>query len=529
MSYSSLGYLCGFLIAAFFCYTVVPLKHKWKVLLIFSYIYYFINSGKYIIFILFSTLTIYLAGLVLNKIDDGYNMARKSLPKEQKKEYKELITWQKRAVCYTIVVLNFAILIYLKYAGFLSDTVHNILSIIHLNVTLPTHNLMLPLGISFYTMSATSYVIDVYRGKYRASDNLGKVALFLVFFPHIVEGPIGRFDLLADQLYEGHKFDYRKFTFGFQLIFWGLFKKMVIADRANMYVNEIFNNHSEYTGLYVVVGMLLYTLQLYAEFSGCMDIVTGSAQMFGVTLSENFERPFISKTVSEFWRRWHMTLGAWFKDYVFYSVSLSKTFARFSKKIRAKYNDFLGTFVPTAIAMFVVWFGTGIWHGASWKYVIYGLYYYLIMVLGLLTEPLFKKLFEKLHVNRAGNIYKLLQLVRTFIFVNIGMMIFRADNLKIFGQMFISMFKDFSFEAVKYGGLFEVGCDAKDFALLIFGALVMFVVGLYKEKGHHIREELAGQNIVIRWAVYYVLAFSVVILGAYGSGYDVVGFIYAQF
>jgi D-alanyl-lipoteichoic acid acyltransferase DltB (MBOAT superfamily) len=508
---------------------VVPLKHKWKVLLIFSYIFYFINSGKYIIFILLSTLTIYFAGIILNRIDDGYNMARKALPKEQKKEYKELITWQKRAVCYTIVILNFGILVFLKYAGFLSDTVHSIFSIFHLNVIVPTHNLLLPLGISFYTMSAASYVIDVYRGKYRGSEQLGKVALFLVFFPHIVEGPIGRFDLLADQLYEGHSFDYRNMTFGFQRVWWGLFKKMVIADRANMYVNTIFNNYTEYTGIYVIVGVLLYTLQLYAEFSGCMDIVIGSAQMFGITMSENFEQPFISKTVSEFWRRWHMTLGTWFKDYVFYSVSLSKTFVKFSKKVRSKYNDFLGTFIPTAIAMFAVWFGTGIWHGASWKYVMYGLYYYLIMIIGLLTEPLFKKLYEKLHVNRNGKIYHFLQMVRTFIFVNIGMMIFRADNLKIFGHMFVSMFKGFSLDAISYGDLFDVRLDVHDFVLLLFGALLLLVIGLYKEQGHYIREELAEKNVVLRWIVYYVLVFSVVILGAYGYGYDIAGFIYAQF
>jgi D-alanyl-lipoteichoic acid acyltransferase DltB (MBOAT superfamily) len=304
---------------------------------------------------------------------------------------------------------------------------------------------------------------------------------------------------------------------------------MVIADRANMYVNTIFDNYTEYTGLYVIVGVLLYTLQLYAEFSGCMDIVIGSAQMFGITMSENFEQPFISKTVSEFWRRWHMTLGTWFKDYVFYSVSLSKTFVKFSKKVRSKYNDFLGTFIPTAIAMFAVWFGTGIWHGASWKYVVYGLYYYLIMIIGLLTEPLFKKLYEKLHVNRNGKIYHFLQMVRTFIFVNIGMMIFRADNLKIFGHMFVSMFKGFSLDAISYGDLFDVRLDVHDFVLLLFGALLLLVIGLYKEQGHHIREELAEKNVVLRWAVYYVLIFSVIILGAYGYGYDIAGFIYAQF
>lgn len=238
-----------------------------------------------------------------------------------------------------------------------------------------------------------------------------------------------------------------------------------------MYVNQIFNFHDQYDGLYVIIGMLLYTLQLYAEFSGCMDIVRGSAQMFGIEMSENFARPFISKTVSEFWRRWHMTLGAWFKDYVFYTISLSKAFMKLSKKTREKFNAFFATLIPTSIAMLAVWFGTGIWHGASWKYVMYGIYYCLIMILGLLTEPLFRKLFEKMHVNREGKIYKALQVVRTFIFVNIGMLMFRADDLKIFGQMFISMFRNLSWDPIRYGELFDVRIGMSDFLLLLFGAI----------------------------------------------------------
>lgn len=528
MSYSSIAYLCFFMTALIF-YTIVPIKHKWKVLLVFSYLFYYISAGKYIIFILISTLSIYVAGLTFNKIDDGYNMARKCIPKENKKEYKEIIAWQKKTVCVITVLLNFGLLVFLKYFNFLGDTFAGLLGLFHLHIEAPSHSILLPLGISFYTMSATSYVIDVYRGKYRASDNLGKVALFLAFFPHIVEGPIGRFDLLGDQLYEGHRFDYKNFTFGLQLVCFGLFKKMVIADRANMYVNTVFNGYQDYSGPYVVMAMLLYTLQLYAEFSGCMDIVMGSAQIFGVSLSSNFERPFISRTVSEFWRRWHITLGAWFKDYVFYSVSLSKTFMKISKKARTKCNQFLGSIIPTAVAMFVVWFGTGIWHGASWKYIMYGLYYYLIIMLGLLTEPFFRKLYEKHHINRESAVYKILQTIRTFLFVNVGMLMFRADTLKAFGHMFVSMFSGWSFETIRLLEMFDVRIDIYDMVVLIFGALLLFVIGLYKEKGHHIREELAQKNIALRWAVYYVLVFSVVIFGAFGHGYDIAGFIYAQF
>ena len=179
--------------------------------------------------------------------------------------------------------------------------------------------------------------------------------------------------------------------------------------------------------------------------------------------------------------------------------------------------------------MFIVWFGTGIWHGASWKYVMYGLYYWAIMIIGLLTEPFFKKLYDKMHVDRQGKIYRLLQVVRTFLFVNVGMLMFRADDLTAFGHMFASMFKEFTLADLTNGTLLGIKLDMADFAVLMAGALILFLVGLYKEKGHQIRAELASKNIVLRWAVYYVLLFSVIILGAYGKGYEVAGFIYAQF
>lgn len=529
MGYTSVFYLCVFLIAAFACYTIVPVKHKWKVLLIFSYLFYFINSKKYIVFLLASTISVYIGGLMFNKIDDGFTLAKKGLAREEKKELKSLIAWQKKTVCVIVVLFNFGMLVFLKYFNFFSASAEAFFHTLHLDIQFPMHHLWLPLGISFYTMSAVSYLVDVYRGKYRACSQFGKVALFLAFFPHITEGPIGRFDLLGDQLYEGHSFDYERTAFGFQLILWGLFKKMVLADRANMLVKTIFDNYKEYSGIYVVVAVLLYTLQLYAEFSGCMDIVSGSAQLFGVTLSENFRQPFLSRSVSEFWRRWHITLGAWFRDYVFYTVSLSKTFMRFSKKVKEKLSPFLGGLFPAAVAMFVVWFGTGIWHGASWKYVAYGLYYYLIMLLGMLFEPVFRRFFEKTRMKREGKAVYVFRLVRTFLLVNIGMMLFRADTVKSFISMFISIFRNFSFAPLINGDILCVGLDIYDFLVLIVGVIILFMVGLYKEKGHDIRKELAETNLVFRWLVYYGLIFAVLIFGAYGSGYEAAGFIYAQF
>lgn len=527
MAYTSIGYLVFILLGSFVLYAVVPKRHKWKALLAFSYIFYLVNSGKYIVYLLAATLAIYIAGLLINKVDDGFVMAKKSLPKEERKKYKESIVWQKKCVCVCAALFCLGVLVWLKYSVFIADVFVSALGLLHIQVENPVSAMVLPLGISFYTLSAVSYVTDVYRGKYRASENLGEVSLFLAFFPHIVEGPIARFDKVGRSLYEGHDFSYENMTMGLQLMLWGFFKKIVIADRANMYVNQAFGSYADYSGLCVVVAMLLYTLQLYAEFSGCMDIARGSACMYGVELDENFRQPFMSKTVSEFWRRWHMTLGAWFKEYVFYPVSLSKPLVKLSRLMREHANAFAATFVPMSIAMFVTWFGTGIWHGASWKYVMYGLYYWLIMTIGQLIAPVSGKILSDRV--RGGRLYGAFQVARTFVLVNIGMLMFRADDLSVFAKMLVSMFKGFSLRAAVDGSLLAVKLDACDFAVLAAGAALLALVGALKEKGHDIRRELAGMNIGLRWACYYALLFCVIIFGAYGRGYETAGFIYGQF
>ena len=504
MSYTSYSYLLIFLGTVFICYTAVPKRYKWTVLLISSYVFYWINSKRLIVFLLLSTAAVYFAGIFLNRINDTAALAKKGLEKEEKREVKVLVSWQKKAVVALAV-------------GFIFGFLH-----------LKELKFMLPLGISYYTLQAAGYIIDIYRGKYRASESFGKVALFLCFFPQIVEGPIGRFDKLADPLYEGHGFDYDRLCKGVQLIFWGLFKKMVIADRANIFVAQVFDGYNNCSGSIILLGGVLYTLQIYAEFSGCMDIVTGSAQIFGVPLSKNFDRPFFSKSVGEFWRRWHITLGAWLRDYVFYSVSLSKPFMKLSKFAKKHFNEFLGSLVPASFAMFFTWFGIGFWHGAGWKYIVYGLYYYAIMMAGMYLEPLFAKAFAALKIKRDSKPLNALRILRTVIIVIGGMMLFRADTVGVWGGMLKSIFTSFG-----AGGFLKtvlsLGMDKQDFLIIAVGALVMLIISLLQEKGIKVRDSLARQKLPVRWGVYACLVLAVVIFGAYGTGYDAVDFIYGQF
>ena len=528
MGYTSYVYLLVFLGATFLAYTVAPLRFKWCVLLLASAAFYVVSSRFLTVFLLAATLTVYLSGLWLGRVQRRYEQRRQSLPREERKALKQQTTRMKKRIVALMILLNFGMLFFLKYYNFFGSNANWLFGALGAPLQLPQLRLALPLGISFYTLQAASYVIDIYRGKIAPDRHLGRIALFLCFFPQITEGPIGRYDQLAPQLYQGHRFDYRRTAFGLQLIVWGLFKKLVIADRANMFVNTVFDQFGSYSGLTVLIAMLLYTLQIYAEFSGVMDIVTGSAQLFGVNLSPNFRRPFFARSVDEFWRRWHITLGAWLRDYVFYSVSLSKPFMSFSKALK-RHNEYLAKLLPVATALFCVWFGCGIWHGASWKYVAYGMYYYLIMLSGLALEPLFGKALSALHVNRESRGYRFFQVARTFLLVNVGMLLFRAESLTAFFHMLASIFTGFSASVFADRFLLSLSLDAHDFLILGFGVAVLFAVDLLQERGIQLRARVAQQRLVWRWALYFAAIFAVILFGAYGYGYDPVPLIYAQF
>ncbi len=529
MAYNSYLYIVVFLGLTLLLYYAVPKRFRWIILLLASWVFYYLSSGNLIIYLLISTASVYICGLWLGRIIESYENAKASVPREERKAFSDRTARRKKLVVFLALLVNFGLLAFLKYSNFFADNANTISKLLNLNVLIRSRRITLPLGISFYTLMAASYIIDVYRGKCRADKNPARIALFLSFFPHIVEGPFGRYDHLAGQLYEGHPFSYRELTFGAQLIIWGLFKKIVIADRVNIVVKNIFANPQAYSGLFVILGVLFFTLQIYAEFSGAMDIVTGSAQMFGISLAKNFERPFFSRSVAEFWRRWHMTLGAWLRDYILYSVSLSKWFMKLSKFIKSRLRSGAGKTLPTIIPLFLVWLFCGLWHGASWKYVLYGMYYYAIMAAGMLFEPLFSRLCSALRINREGRLFRALQLVRTFILVNIGMLIFRAPQTGTAFSMLRSVFTGFNLGVLTNGALLKLGMDIHDYYVIAVGCVIMLVVSLLQEKGVSLRERIAEKNIAVRWCIYFAAIFAVIIFGAYGAGYNPVDFIYAQF
>lgn len=516
-----------FVVIALLLYIIMPKKYKWTILLAASYVFFFTNSKFYTIFLIISTLTIYFTALKMNQIDKKAKEECKTIDdKDQKKAIKKKAKRNKKIVLAIGIAINILILAILKYLG---TFISGLNEIFKTNFTV--FKFALPLGISYYTLQAISYIVDVYRGTIEADKNLGKVALFLSFFPQMIEGPIGRYDKLANNLYEPHKIKYNDFLRGSELMLWGYFKKMVIADRIAMYVDFVFENYASYSGPIIVLAIAGYTLQIYAEFSGGIDIIRGCANLFGIELDSNFERPFFSKSIDEFWRRWNITLGTWLKDYVFYPVSLSKfsmKITTFSKKIFKE--NYMSKIVPSAFSLLCVWLCNGLWHGAGTKYIIYGLYYYVIMMLGKILEPLGEKLIKLLKINTKVFSYKLWQVVRTSIFVGIGMLIFRAETLDKAWQMLISIPKVHDMGQILNGQFLTFGgMTASDWEVLVVSTFAFIIVSILKERKKDVREALNNQNMIFRWTLLILAVVSIIIFGIYGEGYNVQSFIYGQF
>lgn len=516
MNFISVEFLI-FVLGAMLFYYIMPKKERWMILLIFSYIFFFLASEKLLVFLIISTLTIFFGALLIDKVTE--KPISKELEKEEKKKIKKKRKLLKKLILLIVILINVGILATLKYHNFFAGILNDIFKL-----DIAMKYFVLPLGISYYTLQALSYIIDVYFGKYKASKNPFKVALFLSFFPQMVEGPIGRFDRLGDQLYEGHKFDYDRTISALVLIGWGYFKKLVIADRAALFVNTVFEG--SYTGSVVFLAIILYTLQIYAEFSGCMDIVRGIGELFGVTLDKNFRQPFFAKSINEFWRRWHITLGTWLKDYIFYPISLSKINLKLSKWARGIKFKHLGQFIIIAFPLFFVWFTNGIWHGASFKYIFYGLYYYILMMLGVLFKPLLDKIIKILKIKTENFSFSLFQMLRTTAIVVIGLTIFRAESVHAAFHMLKQIINLKAHDKIIDMNL---GLTAYDFNILIISSLALLVVSILSERGINIREKLQEQNLIFRWIIYFTIIFSVIIFGIYGIGYDAASFIYGGF
>lgn len=524
MSYTSFAFFILYFGITYIIYSLMPQKAKWCVLLVGSYIFYFVATKGHVAAIIIATVLVWGSGLIIQKLNADFKQKRKETEKAQRKKLKAKYKRYKLAVLNIGIIATLAILLVCKYSNFFILSTNSIFG-----TDFDKVHFIQPMGISFYTLQAVSYLTDVYRGKYDACKNPLRVSLYLSFMLTVVEGPVARWDQFGVQLKDCKKFNPSDLVYGAQRVVWGLFKKIVIADRAAGFVNAVFDSHDKYGGLVVVCGIIFYTIQLYFEFSGVMDVVCGMGEMMGLKLPENFSRPFFAKSINEFWQRWHITLGGWLRDYIFYPISLSKPFMNLTKSARKKFNPYYANLIPTSVALFFVWFTNGFWHGAGWKYIVYGLYYYVLMMFGLFLEPVFRKVCDKLKIDRKSKPYGIFQIIRTAFIVNIGMLIFRADTLEQAVSMFTSIFTKMPSSYVNPGASQGFGLDVFDYIIVAVGVLIVFAVSLMTEKGIDVRARIAKLPFAVKFIGFMAAIFIVIIFGAYGDGYGVVDLIYANF
>ena len=384
---------------------------------------------------------------------------------------------------------------------------------------------ILPLGLSYFTFQSAGYLVDVYRGKAEAQKNPLKAWLFVGYFPQLSQGPISTWKELGNQLLTGHRFEPDTFVSGFQLLLWGYFKKMVVADRLAASTDALLKG-GDLPGWFILGGVILYAVRLYADFSGGMDVIRGVSRMLGIELPENFRRPFFSQSVSEYWRRWHITLGAWFRSYLLYPLTTSKAGIALGKTASKAFGKKTGRAVPSALATLLVFLLIGVWHAANWNAVIFGAYFGLVMAVSMLLEPLWKTLRTTLNLPKNGWM-AVFRLFRTWILILLAQYFAFTLNPDQGLSLLGGTFRNWSFAG--FAEKIAEVMAALEWIIAGAGCLIVLIVDLLCEKKIDVCGGLAKTHFFIRWPVLFLLILAIAVFGMYGAGYDSAAFLYTQF
>ena len=493
MLFNSFEFLVFFPTVVFF-YFLLPHRFRWLLLLVASYVFYMFWRAEYILLLVVSTVIDYGCSRMMGRYSNNEQHKRKP--------------W-----LWLSLVSNLGILFFFKYFGFFSTAANDLAALFGVAYAAPALELLLPMGISFYTFQTMSYSIDVYYGRIQPEKHLGRFALFVTFFPQLVAGPIERAGNLLSQLRERHDFKYQQLSDGLKLMAWGFFKKLVIADRLAVVVNQAFNEPAEYSGLGLAVATIFFSFQIYCDFSGYSDIAIGAAQVMGVNLMQNFKRPYFSRSVREFWSRWHISLSTWFRDYVYIPLGGNRVV-----KWRWYYNLFL-TFVIS-----------GIWHGANWTFLIWGALHGFYLLFALQTQQQRNKLVHILKLDKQPQLYTIVQIGTTFALVSLAFLFFRANTLT---DAWYILHKIVVNAPQELAGLMRQSIAIQkvilfDSYLKFFYMLFMIGLLLTVEKiqaAISIRAYLREKPLVVRWSLSYLLILVILFLGAFETN----EFIYFQF
>lgn len=527
MSYASVTFLLLFCALLLF-YFLLPRKAQWVVLLIFSLTLYFLFSTRLPVYLCVTALITFAASSVMdliskkteNRLESSDNLSR-----EEKKAVRGAGKKKEKALLITAVVLNLSLLAVFKY----TPDVGSVLARTGVIADTGRFNLLLPLGISFYTFQSLGYLIDLYRRKTSYEKNFFRLLLFLCYFPQLIEGPINRHAELAPQLSAYHNFSFERFKKGSFLTLWGFFKKMVIADNLAMIINLTRNNVDSYDGFQLFFAMLLFGIQLYADFSGYMDIVTGLSDILGIGIAENFKRPYFSRSVTDFWRKWHMSLCTWFRDYVFYPVYMSKGSMNLGKKLRSNGHRTAAKNVPTFLATILVWFLTGLWHAMSGPEIAWGVCNGLIMISALQFRPQYLKINGILHIKTESAIWKLFQMVRTYVIMTFLNYMSEFSSLtEIFhytGKIASSLLPHYFRPAYLFPGLADRGILVM--VAVLIAPVLLLLYSVYEEKGKSVIARITSSHWLIQTGVGIFLIIYIISFGSLNNSAG--AFMYAQY
>ena len=503
MLFNSLAYLIFFPAITLVYYLIPSYKIRNILLLAGSYYFYMCWDPRYIVLMIGCTLITYLDARFID-------LSRRETEKHVPKEFRRT----GRATLYTTVTIVFtlALVAFFKYTNFLTESLVSVLGLLGIEITIPRVSVTLPVGISFFTFQSLSYVIDVYRGQTKAEKNILTYALFVSFFPQLVAGPIERSDRLLGQFHQKHRFSADRAVKGATLMLWGYFMKIVVADRAAIIVDQVYNYHGSYEGFIPILATILFAFQIYCDFNGYTTIAIGSAQVMGIELMENFRQPYLATSVADFWRRWHISLTSWFRDYVYFPLGGSRC---------AKWKRYRN--------IMIVFLISGLWHGAAWTFVIWGGLNGLMQVIGDMLKGPREKALKSLGIRTDSLGQKLVRIFITFVLVDLTWVFFRAPDLASAWSVLKSSFTVWNPWVLTDGTLYTLGLERIDFWILILSILILAGVDILHVRGVRIRETIAGWPLVIRWGLIYLLIFWILLFGIYGPAYDAASFIYFQF
>lgn len=492
MLFNSFQFLVFFILVTT-AYFAIDHKYRW-ILLLTSSCYFYMAFVPVYIFILGGTIVIdYFAGILIER-NEG-----------QKRKTYLIIS----------LISNIIVLAIFKYYNFLIENISHFLSTIGLSNHLPYLSILLPIGLSFHTFQAMSYTIEVYRGNQKAERHFGIYALYVMFYPQLVAGPIERPQNVLHQFYEKKQFDYVRVTNGLKLMLWGFFKKIVIADRLAILVNQVYDSPQQYEGVPLLIATFFFSFQIYCDFSGYSDIAIGAAKVMGINLMKNFNRPYFSKSISEFWKRWHISLSTWFRDYLYIPLGGNRVV-----KWKWYYN------------LFITFLISGLWHGANWTFIIWGALHGFYLVAALITDNFRKNITEKLRLTRFPFFFKCFQIITTFCLVSFAWIFFRAVHVADAFYIIINLFKNLPHQISSLitnqnqerQVLLYLGQNSATFFIACLSILFMELIHFY-QRNKSLREIISTKPIAIRWSVYIMGIICILLFGVY----DHTQFIYFQF